>query len=97
MKIMVPLVDGHLADQYGSRAPREDQIAERPVRSFPVTFTAFPEATQTFALTLVDYDSIPVCGFAWIHWTLANLPATSPTLPEDASRHLSSPIIQGKQ
>lgn len=96
MKIMVPLVDGHLADQYGSRAPRKDQIAERPVRSFPVTFTAFPEATQTFALTLVDYDSIPVCGFAWIHWTLANLPATSPTLPEDASRHLSSPIIQGK-
>lgn len=77
MKIKVPLVDGHLADQYGSRAPREDQIAGRPIRSFPVTFTAFPEATQTFALTLVDYDSIPVCGFAWIHWTLANLPATS--------------------
>lgn len=96
MKITVPLVHGHLADQFGSRAPHEDQIADHPVRSFPVTFTAFPAATQTFALTLVDYDSIPVCGFAWIHWTLANLPVTNPTLPEDASRQLPFTFIQGR-
>ncbi|MFK5676376.1 YbhB/YbcL family Raf kinase inhibitor-like protein [Ligilactobacillus sp. LYQ60] len=96
MKITVPLVDGHLADQFGSRAPQTDQVANHPVRSFPVTFTGFPKTTKTLALTLVDYDSIPVCGFAWIHWTLANLPATTPVLPEDASRQLAAQFIQGK-
>lgn len=96
MKITVPLINGDLADRFGSRASDEDQTANRPVRSFPVTFTAFPKATQAFALTLVDYDAIPVCGFAWIHWTLANLPATSPKLPEDASRQHHPQFLQGK-
>ena len=56
-----------------------------------------------------DPDSIPVCGFEWIHWTVANLPidalmydfndSHALQIPPDFSRQLPSMIpetVQGR-
>ncbi len=42
-----------------------------------------------------DYDAIPVCGFSWIHWSVANIPATISGLDENASRETPA-LLQGK-
>ncbi|NVY96079.1 YbhB/YbcL family Raf kinase inhibitor-like protein [Lactobacillus sp. DCY120] len=94
MHVTVPLVDGQLAAIYGKYAPSEYQIAAHPVRSFPLEVTELPKATQTWALVLLDFDSTPVCGFPWIHWSVANLSPKQTQLPANASRDLD--LIQAK-
>lgn len=95
MQISVPLVNGQLADEYGKYAPAEDMLADHPVKSFPIKITDAPQATKSFALVFIDYDSTPVCGFTWIHWLAANLPASLTDLPANASRQLASQFVQG--
>ena len=41
-------------------------------------------------------DSIPVCGFSWIHWSGANLPAEVLELPANASQQPPVAFLQGK-
>ena len=53
-----------------------DNVAGIPMRSLPFTIEHAPEGTRTFALTLLDYDSVPVAGFCWIHWLAANFDRT---------------------
>ena len=94
MKIAVPMQNGLLPDKYGKYAAAADQQDGYPVRSFPITITDAPAGTKTFALSLVDFDSVPVCGF-WIHWTAANIPASLTSIPEDASQQLAGRFVQG--
>ena len=98
MKITVPLTDGFLPARFTKHADATDFLAGVPVRSFPITITEAPTATQAFALSLIDFDATPVCGFPWVHWLAANLPATWLTIPETASREpkLAAQFIQGK-
>jgi hypothetical protein len=35
-----------------------------------------PDGTVSYALFLEDKDAVPVCGFSWIHWTVAGLTRT---------------------
>lgn len=95
MKIEVPLKRGFLPDKYGAKAAPEFQLDDHPIVSFPLVIEDTPLNTQTYALTLVDFDAIPVCGFAWIHWTAANIPVELNHLPENASRELHN-FVQGK-
>jgi len=44
-----------------------------PTYSLPVKITDYPAGTKTFALVMQDRDAIPVCGFSWLHWSIANL------------------------
>ena len=61
MRISVPLTkEGLLADQYGKFS---DMLADHPVRSFPIEIADVPAGTESLALTFVDFDSTPVCGF----------------------------------
>lgn len=94
MKVNVPLDRGFLPDKYAKKAAPEFQLEDHPIVSFPIDIQDVPAGTQTFALTLVDFDAIPVCGFAWIHWTAANIPVELNHLPENASRELHD-FIQG--
>lgn len=32
-----------------------------------------PQGTRSFAIVMEDKDAVPVCGFSWIHWLVANL------------------------
>ncbi len=69
-----------------------DNVAGIPMRSLPFQIENAPAGTKTFALTLLDYDEIPVTGFCWIHWLVANLRKT--VMPENASAD-GAGFIQG--
>lgn len=65
----------------------------KPTRSFQLSWQDLPKNTVSLALTLLDHDAIPVCGFTWIHWTAANIDPSLNSLPENAS--LSMKLLQG--
>lgn len=95
MQISVPLVNGLLPDKYGKYAPDHDMLVGHPVKSFPINITDAPTGTKSFALVFIDFDSTPVCGFTWIHWLAANIPATMTSIPENASRAADGRFVQG--
>lgn len=96
MKINVTLENGLLPDKYGKYASEHQIKNGKPIISFPVDFSDIPSDTKSIAFTLTDPDSIPVCGFEWIHWTMANIPASMLSLPENLSQNADSNLIQGK-
>lgn len=65
-----------------------------PVVSFPIEFAGVPNGAKSPAPVFVDFDSIPVCGFAWIHWLAANIAPDTAALDEDTSRKAVG-MVQG--
>lgn len=86
MQISVPLEKGFLPDRFGKHAEPADTHAGYPKRSFPITITDAPVNTKSFAVWLIDYDAVPVSGFPWIHWNIANIPGDTTEIPEDVER-----------
>lgn len=84
MKLSCTFEDNILPDAYAKKA--KVQVKGNAVISFPFTIEDVPEKTKSFAWTFVDYDSIPVCGFAYIHWVVANVSADVTVISEDFSR-----------
>lgn len=84
MKLSSPFKDNVLPDTYAKGA--SVQVRGNAVISFPFMIEDVPKGTKTFAWTFVDYDSIPVCGFAYIHWVVANVPSDMTAISEDFSR-----------
>lgn len=83
--------DGIIDARFGING--SDNVAGIPMRSLPVKIESAPENSVSFALTLLDYDAIPVTGFCWIHWLAANIIRRE--LPENASVADSSDFVQG--
>lgn len=94
MKIDVILENGLLPDKYAKYS--DIKIGGAPSVSFPVKIEEAPNGAKTLALTFVDFDSIPVCGFAWKHWLAANIPADISEIPENASQDGVFGMVQGK-
>lgn len=94
MNIEVTLKDGLLPDKYAKYS--EFKIGGAPSMSFPIKIKGVPQGAKTLALTFVDFDSIPVCGFAWKHWLTANLPTDIDEIRENASLDGAFGMIQGK-
>lgn len=82
--------NGVIEDKYGKRG--EAFIEGMPSYSLPVRIQKAPEGTKSYALVLTDPDSIPVAGFAWIHWSVANLTKTE--LKENEAL-LNKSLVQG--
>lgn len=82
---------GYLDDAFGHRGSQF--IKSKPSRSFHVAWQDLPAQTQSLALTFLDYDAVPVCGFPWIHWTVANIDPAWRHLPENAS--IEMPLLEG--
>lgn len=76
------LIDGKFADRFGKRGT---QFSPNGMANYsiPLEIHEAPKDTKSFAIIMEDKDAIPVCGFSWIHWTVANL--TTTTLEENAS------------
>lgn len=96
MKIQVPLEAGQLADRYSKYATMANQIDNTPIVSFPLHISGTPKEAKTLALTFLDWDAIPVCGFPWIHWIAANIPADVTDIPADNSQNPLVSMVQGR-
>ncbi|UQS82300.1 YbhB/YbcL family Raf kinase inhibitor-like protein [Bombilactobacillus folatiphilus] len=97
MKINVPLIGELLPKKYGKFATGNDLYQNKyPATSFPIEIADVPALTKSLALTFLDPDSIPVCGFEWIHWTVANIAPDIHQIPENASQKPPFTMLQGK-
>ena len=63
-----------IPDAFAKAAPPENCIDGTPIVSFPFYIDELDPSVQFLHWEFVDPDSIPVCGFQWNHWSLANLP-----------------------
>ena len=66
------IVDGVFQDRFGKRGTQFGKSG-MATYSIPVEISDAPEGTVSYALFLEDKDAVPVCGFSWIHWTVAGL------------------------
>lgn len=95
MEIKMDLPNNLLPDKYGKYADPQAIKNGKPVISFPIKLSNIPADAKTIALTFTDPDSIPVCGFEWIHWVAANIPVTQ-EIVENFSQTATDPVVQGK-
>lgn len=96
MDIQVPLTKGLLADTYSKYAGKANTLGGKPIVSFPIKINDVPKDAQSLALTVLDWDAVPVSGFPWIHWIAANISPDITEIPEDNSQKLKVPMIQGR-
>ena len=83
MKVSVDFSQNILPDRYSKYA--EVSHGRFALISFPFQVEDLPEETKTLAWSFIDMDAIPVCGFPYVHWVVANAPTLS-AIPEDFSR-----------
>ena len=93
--------NGMVPDRYAKHADAAHLHAQKPTTSFPFEVEGIPQGARSLALAFTDYDSIPVCGFTWIHWVAAGIDASLArdgrlAFPEDASNLGSFGMVQGK-
>ena len=98
-----------IPDDFAKAAAPEYFNGGVPVVSFPFYIDDVNPEARYLHWEFVDPDSIPVCGFEWIHWSVANLPidalmydfndSHALAIPPDFSRQLPAMIpetVQGR-
>lgn len=83
MKVNFPFNNLIIPDDYAKNA----QVTEfgMAVTSFPFSIEELPNGTKSLAWTLIDYDAVPVCGFPYIHWLVANVKTDQCTIARNFS------------
>jgi Raf kinase inhibitor-like YbhB/YbcL family protein len=81
---------GIIDDIYGKRS--HHKRSGMPTYSLPLEIEGEPAGTVSYAIILEDKDAVPVCGYSWIHWTVANL--TRKSLKENESA-TATDFVQG--
>lgn len=117
MRIVIEIVDTYsmnistdftiVPDEYSKAAPEQNKIGGVPVVSFPFYIDNLDPRAHYLHWRFVDDDAIPVCGFEWIHWTVANVPVEALMfdfndshalqIPADFSRTMSAMIPEALQ
>lgn len=97
MHIVLDLENGFLPDTYGKYADPVDCFDWSCRRSFPFVVEEIPANTQALAICFMDWDSVPVCGFPWIHWcAYVNGPFDGAlAFADDVSRKGMQGLVQG--
>jgi Raf kinase inhibitor-like YbhB/YbcL family protein len=95
MNIVTKFENGYIPDRYSKYTDDSGKYKNQPIISFPFSITEIPEGVKYFAFTLIDHDSVPLCGFSWIHWLVANVPVSMTEIPENYSRNDKLVKIQG--
>lgn len=89
--------DNWLDPEFGSNSQNRNNYEENVnTKSFHLAWDELPKETKSLVVIFDDNDAIPVCGFTWIHWTVANINPSLKELKENASNELASQLIQGK-
>jgi hypothetical protein len=84
------LHEGVFEDRYGRRGyPGQTGMV---TFSLPLEISDAPAGTESYAIVFEDKDAVPVCGFTWIHWLVANLTRTSLAPGESET---ASDFVQG--
>ena len=96
MRIKIETEHGYLPKKYSKYADERYKFKDNPIVSFPITLEEVTNGTKSFALTVIDFDAIPVCGFPWIHWLVCDIPGTTTDIPENVSANNTLNIVQGK-
>lgn len=96
-----------IPDNYAKAAPADKKLDGQPIVSFPFYIDQLDPDVHYLHWAFTDPDSIPVCGFEWIHWGVANLPidalmfdfndSHALSIPEDFSRTMVSMIPEAVQ
>ena len=94
-------------DDYAKAAASEYRVEGVPSISFPFYIDEVDPEARYLHWAFTDPDSIPVCGFEWIHWTVANLPidalmfdfndSHALAIPPDFSRQMPAMIPEAVQ
>lgn len=87
------ITNGIIDPQYG--AASKDKLGAMPLESIPLNWSGAPTSTKSYALTIIDYDTVPIMGFPWIHWVASDISSTVSSLPANASTTLAKDMIQG--
>lgn len=80
-----------IPDDFSKAAPQENRVDGTAVVSFPFYIDALSPEVNYLHWEFLDPDSIPVCGFEWIHWTVANVPVDALMFDFDDSHALQIP------
>lgn len=70
------IIDGIMDPQYGKYGTQKSELTGRCNRSIPLKIEDAPAGTVSFAIIMEDKDAVPINGYSWIHWILANLTRT---------------------
>lgn len=89
------IINGYIESRFGKFCDESDKLQDVSIRSLPISWGELPAGTTTLALVMEDYDAVPVCGFSWIHWLVANIDPNRKELLENASRE-DKELVQGK-
>ncbi len=86
MKIITNFENNQIPLQSSKYADEANKLGGVPVRSYPFSIEEVPAEAKYLHVALVDHDAVPVIGFSFIHWTVANIPADQTVFPENWSR-----------
>lgn len=96
MKITTTFPQAKIPDQYGCNVPAKQQNHGINQRSFPFKVTEIPTTAHYLSWTLIDYDTVPLIGFAWIHWLLADYPLMGSDAAIEANLSTQTTSSQGQ-
>lgn len=93
MKLRFPFSDKTIPNQYGGNAIASEKIEGVTPQSFPFEILDLSRATKVVAWKLIDYDTVPMFGFPWTHWVVADAPVEGQSIivSADFSRHTNVP------
>lgn len=86
------IVNNIINEKYGGKG--KDVVKGVGSRSLPLEWSDPPKGTKSFVIIMEDRDAVPVTGFIWIHWSVADIEAEKRELKEDESRN-NPELIQG--
>ncbi|XKM13518.1 YbhB/YbcL family Raf kinase inhibitor-like protein [Orbaceae bacterium ac157xtp] len=95
MKIVTNFDNNILPNKYSKYADEADKYNGQPIVSFPFSIENIPSDCKYYCFTLIDHDAIPVCGFSWIHWAVANVDTSFNEILENFSQNDIYNKVQG--
>ena len=86
------IVNGYIKPEIGKLGTQFIK-GRMPSWSPHLAWRELPKNTKSLAITFLDYDAVPVCGFTWIHWIVANIDSQLGELSENSS--VDGDLIEG--